>query len=648
MKKLKHIISAILIIFISTIILDLFRILSYKSFPQKPNSKILSNQNKIYYELANGRKDIDWRLLDGTLEFIQKQYDCSDFRLVNLIRIIYEFEDYIPDSVLTKIENTLFGFRYWWDEPGENSMCYWSENHQILFASAEYLVGQKYPDMLFPNSGLSGKDHKQKAQKRILDWLEMRWKFGFTEFFSSVYYKEDIGAMINLIDFAENAEIVTKTKIILDLLFYDVAAQNINTMYISASGRAYRANRMGGPGSTLGGLTNYFWGNGNKINPGIMYGMNTTKKYSLPPVLIDIAKDTNNVVIKQKHGLNISDLKGEGYFGTDDKSMMMQWGMEAFTNPEIVRNSLAHIRHNKMFSNSFVSGFKILDFLFIKLFCLEPAIIRVVNPQTNGIAIQQANTYTFKTKNYTLYSAQNYFPGTFADQHHVAGMNIGNFFSIFHTHPAVEKGEQKQSPNYWVGYGHLPHVAQDSSVSLAIYNIPKNKRLWEEALLDYTHAYFPSEKFDSVLVFKNYAFGEKGDTYCAFIAKNDLTFRENTTDDLIQKGKQTFWITEAGSKQQDLSFDKFCQRIQENKIRFDSKNLILLYVSENRKYKLEFGGEFLLNDKLLDVNYKRFDSPYSSTEKEPKTILFDFNGKFLHLDFYNKKRDYSNRISSNY
>jgi len=41
-----------------------------------------------------------------------------------------------------------------------------------------------------------------KANKRILDWLEMRWKYGFTEYYSGVYYKEDIGAMINLIDFA--------------------------------------------------------------------------------------------------------------------------------------------------------------------------------------------------------------------------------------------------------------------------------------------------------------------------------------------------------------------------------------------------------------------------------------------------------------
>lgn len=38
-----------------------------------------------------------------------------------------------------------------------------------------------------------------------------------------MYYKEDIAALINLIDFSEDEEITKKCKIIPDLLFYDVA-----------------------------------------------------------------------------------------------------------------------------------------------------------------------------------------------------------------------------------------------------------------------------------------------------------------------------------------------------------------------------------------------------------------------------------------
>jgi hypothetical protein len=604
----------------------------------RPEVSIDLQQDQIYFELVNGASEMDWNRLDGTLKYIKNEYDCSDFRLVNLVRILYEYGDRIPAETSSKIKDVLFNFRYWWDEPGENSMCYWSENHQILFASAEYLIGQKYPETVFTNSGLTGKERMEKAKQRILDWLEMRWNYGFIEYYSGVYYKEDIGAMINLIDFAGDEEIVKKTEIIFDLLFYDVATQSTNNMFVSVSGRAYERNRKGGPGSTLGGLTNYFWGDGNQIDAGLMYGMMTTKKYKLPPVLSEIAKDSSRVVIKQNNGLDISELKTEGYFGTDNRSMMMQWGMEAFTNPEIVRNSLAHMRNCSMFSNEFIADFKMLDFTLLRLLHLEPVLVKLINPQSNGVAIQKGNTYTFKTKNYSLYSVQNHHPGDYADQQHVAGMNVGNSFSIFHTHPALEAGKKHQSPNYWVGYGHFPHLAQDSNISLAIYNIPKKKGIMEMDLLDYTHAYFPSELFDTVVISENYAFGKKGKSYAAFIGKNPLKFRENTTDDLILQGKQTFWIIEAGSLEEDGSFGEFCNRIISNELTFDDENLILNYRSKGKNLQLKFKGDFLVNGKPVNTNYDRFDSPYSQAKKKAETIEIAFNGKSLFLDFYNMKR----------
>ncbi|WP_157637690.1 hypothetical protein [Flexithrix dorotheae] len=624
-----------------TLIIDFIRISNYKIPPRLPEVKLKLEQDAIYYDLVNNVKTIDWSRLDNTLEFIDKQYDTADFRYVNLLRILYEFGDRIPSETRVKIEHTLFGFRYWWDEPGENSMCYWSENHQILFASAEYLTGQLYPDSVFRNSGLTGKQHQEKARTRILDWLEMRWNYGFTEYYSSVYYKEDIGGMINLIDFAQDEEIVEKTRIIMDLLMYDVAAQNTNTMFISASGRAYKHNRQGGKEATFGGITDYYWGSGKEIKPQLMYGMMTTKKYQLPRVIAEIARDTNEVEIRQCNGLDISELKEAGYYGTDNRSMMMQWGMEAFSNPEVVKNSLYFIRENRMFSNDFLKDFTMMDFTLLRWFGLEPLIVKLINPQSNGVAIQKGNVYTYRTKNYSLYSVQNHHPGTYADQQHVAGMNVGNSFSIFHTHPAVEEDHPSKSPSYWVGYGHFPHVAQDKRVSLAIYNLPKEKSLMELDLLHYTHAYFPTELFDSVVVTKNYAMGKKGDTYCAFIGANELHFKDSKTDDLIQQGQQSFWITVAGSAEEDTSFEKFCLKVMENEVGFESKDLQLTYTFEDTNYKLSFGDEFFVNGKKVNTNYIRYDSPYIKAKRKDKTLEFHHNGASLLLNFEEMKREYS-------
>ena len=637
--KVKHkILSLIIIALLVIFAIDFIRITQYETYLIKPSQGIELNESQIYWDLVKGNNLIDWARLDGTLDYIKSEYDCADFRLVNMIRIIYEYEEEIPKEYKRKIENVLLNFRYWLDEPGENSMCYWSENHQILFASAEYLIGKKYENAVFPNSGLTGQQHMEKAKLRILDWLKMRWNYGFTEFYSEVYYKEDIAALVNLVDFAEDEEINKKSQIILDLLFYDVATQSCNNMFVSVSGRAYEGSRKGP--RTLGGLTQYYWGNGREIGAGMMYGLMRTNKYELPPVLKDIALDSTNVVIKQSNGLDISELIKEGYHGTDTRSLMMQWGMEAFVNPSVVRNSLSHIRSYNMFSNDFISEFKVLDFSILRLFHLEPFIVKLINPQYIGTAIQKGNTYTYKTKDYSLYTVQNYQAGDYADQHHISGLNIGNHFAIFHCHPAVEKDVKIQSPNYWVGYGHLPHSVQDKNVNLSIYNIPNNKGMMEKELLNYTHAYFPEEKFDTTLLADNYVFGKKGETYCALIGHNEIKFRKDTKDDIIQKGKIAYWITEAGSKKQDGSFEDFVNRIRNNKIQFDENNLELNYYSNGIKYELKYKTYFNVNEKNITTNYHRFDSPYAKSHRKAETLKIMMNDKSLFLDFENLVREY--------
>jgi len=636
----KHVFLLLFLFVLVTLVIDFIRISGYPVFPMKPYERIASRQDELYYDLVNGEENIEWDLLDGTLNYIYSEYDCADFRLVNLVRILYDFGDKIPAGYKSSIEDVLLNFRYWWDEPGENSMCYWSENHQVLFASAEYLIGQLYPERIFPNSSLTGKQHMDKARTRLLDWLEMRWNYGFIEYYSGVYYKEDVGALINLIDYAGEKELVIKSQIILDLLFYDVASQNIKTMFVSVSGRAYEGNRKGGARSTLGGLTNYFWGDGKKLGAGMMYGMMVSEKYTLPPVLAEIARDSSDVIIRQSNGLDIPELNREGYYGTDNRSMMMQWGMECFTNKEIIRNSLAHIRNCNMFSNEFVADFKMLDYKLIQWLHLEPILHRILKPQSDGVAIQKGNTYTFKTRDFSMYTTQSHHPGTYGDQQHVFGLNIGNHFSIFHNHPALEKGVKYQSPNYRVGYGHFPHSVQEKNVNLSIYNIPEKKAIMEMDLLDYTRAYFPLNLFDTAFIDNYYVFGKKGDTYCAFIGTNDFGFRDDEKDDIIQRGKQVFWITEAGSKTRDGGFDQFVQRIQNNQVEFDTASLELNYWSNGHTYRLRFGDDFLIDNETIETSYSRYDSPYIQAEKKDKTLNFSFREKFLFLDFDKLQRVY--------
>ena len=66
----------------------------------------------------------------------------------------------------------------------DDSMCHWSENHQILFAATEYLVGITWPDAIFAD-GNSGEKHVELAKERINAWMEQRYNYGFNEYYSN-------------------------------------------------------------------------------------------------------------------------------------------------------------------------------------------------------------------------------------------------------------------------------------------------------------------------------------------------------------------------------------------------------------------------------------------------------------------------------
>ena len=55
-------------------------------------------------------------------------------------------EGAVPDECAEPVKRSLTGFKYWMSEPGDDAMCFWSENHQLLFATGEYLAGAAFSD----------------------------------------------------------------------------------------------------------------------------------------------------------------------------------------------------------------------------------------------------------------------------------------------------------------------------------------------------------------------------------------------------------------------------------------------------------------------------------------------------------------------
>lgn len=303
MRKYIWITVIVIILFLGSIGIQFAINMGIDPLPSRPEGEYNSGgaDRLLYYfyqeKLGTPVEDIELTEefvlseLQGTFDYINGRYDVADFRVNALIRLYLSYQDEMSLEVRNQIKDVLLGFKYWMDQGGEDSMCFWSENHQILFASEEYLVGQTFPDERFDVDGKTGLEHMQMAKKRIEAWLFQRFTYGFTEWYSNNYYPEDIGPLSNLIQFAEDDELVKQATIVMDLLWHDMASQsfrfegvdtndNPRVYYIfnSSSGRSYSDNRMSDD-------------TGNRMRPYIDYVMQPDETKDLPVAGVHQATD---------------------------------------------------------------------------------------------------------------------------------------------------------------------------------------------------------------------------------------------------------------------------------------------------------------------------------------------------------------------
>jgi hypothetical protein len=357
------------------------------------------------------------------------------------------------------------------------------------------------------------------------------------------------------------------------------------------------------------------------------------QRYRVPAVIEAIGRDTAPAVIKASQGLDLDELVTALPSADEDAAIMLQWGAEAFTNPEVITRTLDYVERHRLFSNHFLTDLRWLDFALLRRTGVLPLLARRIDSVSHGVALQRANIYTYRTGDFLLASVQRYHPGTLNDQHHVWSATLSNRLSVFTAHPPVpRKGTSPDGdPNYWVGPGRLPDAAQHENVCLLIYRVPGRTALGEAGVNAFTHAYFPRARFDRVELRGPRAYGQHGRACVALIGGSALAYRSGSPDDLLQQGRETFWICELGSAATEDDFAAFVRRVEANPV--DYRDGRLTYRTGGRALQLDYGKEFRVNGTVQDAAFGRHDSPYARTPRGATTMTIEFRGKRLFLDF---------------
>lgn len=548
----------------------------------------------------------------GLLDFIDRHYDCADFRMVSVLRVLFDFEHRLSPDLQARMRRTVLGFKYWMDEPGQDSMCYWSENHQLIFAACEYLAGQKYPEEVFTNDGNTGSYHRQKARKRLMGWFDSRLKLGFVEWHSNTYYEEDVAPLSLLIDLCEDQEIVRRATALMDLILLDMALHQHGGYFAASSGRCYELQKKYPEKQDVGDILAHAFGQPEQAADFSRLSSDflVNRRYRLPEAIRQIANSPEPVEVKSSMGLDLSEVAQHFSDPRDiDGRGMYLWSMEAFSNPESCELSLRIFEQWKLHGNDFLKNLKQMNIPVLRQLGLLPLAIRVLNPVTQGIAIQRADTLTRRTAHYMLSTAQQYHPGAFGDQQHIWQATLKGGVSVFTTHPAAaffEDNARNFSPSYWVGNGINPHANQHGNAVLCLYDLRQRRGMMEKARPLFTHAWFPTDRMDEHLIQGRQALGRRGDAYIALLSLHEL--EQGGESELIQRGKVTGWAALLGSREEQGSYGAFTAMAREASLTRTKAGLRL--DAQGQRREIVYGKRFLVDGVEQDTDYPRIDSPW--------------------------------------
>jgi hypothetical protein len=219
--------------------------------------------------LETGRHD-DPRLrsiIEDTLLAIEERRDCADFISVPLLWAYMRHAELFPADLRQRSERVLLDFRYWVDEPGNDVMWFWSENHALCFHVSQLLAGLTWPDATFTASGRSGSEQAVLATQRLGLWFDAVEEDGLAEWNSAAYYPVDFIGLLALAELAPEL-IAARARVLCDRIFAMVALHTLEGVPAGSMGRAYDKELRAGPLTELAPFAAIAFGKG-WLNSGV-------------------------------------------------------------------------------------------------------------------------------------------------------------------------------------------------------------------------------------------------------------------------------------------------------------------------------------------------------------------------------------------
>lgn len=414
--------------------------------------------------------EIDEKEIYKSLDQMESRRDCSDFLSCAMVRFMKLYP--MDEALSARCKEVMLNYRYWMDETGNDGMCFWSENHSLMFFVSAYIAGECYPEDVFSRSGKTGKEMKEKAGTRIHDWLKETLSEGFDEFHSGGYTPITFAALLNVVDFGDEelSGLAVKTT---DRLLHDLSLQTFQGVSIAPMGRVYRE------------------------------------------ALYPYAQDIQSLV-------NLIDPEAPDWFS--------EWIIFLATSKYKIKEELKALMKKPLSltydeSNASICIEKNDHYMMTSVQSPREGMKRKWENIYGRDGVDAGSFAYVKSLNECFHGTTEFQPGVFGYQQHMWYAALNPAAVIFVNHPGGSCEASSVRPGYWFGNGIMPAIRQVKNVLCSIYRIP------ESHPIPFTHLYWPKSRFIRQMMKEGWLAGEAGTGYVGIWCSHELKpYQDELTD----------------------------------------------------------------------------------------------------------------------
>jgi hypothetical protein len=550
--------------------------------------------------------DFEWAIDDITVESFENTFtkidewrDTRDFDLMYLHWVLALGQGDTPTTqlapeVIDAIRQRIVNNRYRYDDPLPDdrldNLWYWSENHIIINRVIEYLGGMRFPDDTFAVTGLTGAEHMARAKPDILEWVRERGQLGFFEWHSNVYMLKNITPLHLLAEQADDPELVQAAAMALDLCVLDMAAHTQAGCYTAPRGRTYKKDKLSSLDEDTFGSAKFLFDDTtaeytSETDGGATF-LAAGVRYRPPQLLVDIAIDDQESVVRERHGvfldtnapLEDAPVAPYGKDFADRANLSFWWSLGGLGLWQMTRTGLQEATDHKLWDTELFAQVKLIAAINDN----DPERVREWLHRFDAIVnfgfLGEANTYAYRHRKVSLASVLDHRFGEMRDQATcLAGRDRRGRDGVHQpsAHPAEghRRLERRRLARLLDGRGldaaqrpvpahcgaHLPARVERGDRRDAVVGVP---------LPPFTHAFVPQDRFDEVRQVGNWTFATKDGGYIALWSWRTPVFKANDPgvpartftkpyDLIAEGGPDNVWLVEVGNDEDDGDFDSF-------------------------------------------------------------------------------------------